>query len=250
MPRPPSPSYTTLGPSASQVGSPPGVLALQDVKTEPPQRGSLLHTIQYEGSGGWVQAPLGRVWCSARHAGAKVIDLKKVCFAALIPPDMDKMVFCSSKRGWKHSMPGGYSVAYSFEKALPDSDLVSKRARDEGGARGGRGRGGGGYNLKYEPSHDTSWSGKGSWAAKGAYGGKGGWGGKGEGGGKGGGKGQWGGNGDWGGKGDWNAGGNWNAGGKGDWSAGGGWAASGGWQPAEKGKGRGGKGSYGRGGWN
>ena len=45
----------------------------------------MAHLIQYEGSGSWVQTPQGRVWCSAKHVGAKVIDLKPMCFAALLP---------------------------------------------------------------------------------------------------------------------------------------------------------------------
>ena len=222
MPRPPSPSYSNLGPSASQVGSPPGVLALKDVKSEPSPRGSLASTIQYEGTGGWVQSPLGRVWCSARHAGAKVIDLKKTCFAAFLPPDMNKQAFCTLRAGCKHAMPGGYSPAWSFDRALSDAELISKRPRDEGGSRGGRGRG----NYKLEQPYDYSWGGKGSWGSKG--GGKGSWGGKGGGAGKG----------DWGGKGSWGGKGEGTGGAKGEW----------GYPASEKGKGKG-KGK-GEGGWS
>ena len=96
MPRPSSPSYSSLGPSASQAGSPAkNVLQLRDIKSERVPRGSLVHTVQYEGTGGWVQSPAGRVWVSAKHAGSKVIDLSRTCFAAFLPPDMEKGPFLS-----------------------------------------------------------------------------------------------------------------------------------------------------------
>ena len=247
MPRPPSPDYSTLGPSASQIGSPPGggVLQLRDVKSEKPVRGSLSHTIQYEGNGGWVQSPAGRVWVSAKHAGAKLMDLSRVCFAALLPPDMEKAPYCtSSNKSCRHAMPGGYSFVCDFKRALRDDELVSKRPGEQRqNTRSTRGRGGG-QNDQYSLQPDHSW-----WNGRGSGGGKGSWSGKGEA------KGGWGAKGDWGGKGEWSQNASWGGkgehggkgewtskgsyGAKGDWSVKPEWSAKGDWSAGAKGKGKG-----------
>ena len=261
MPRPASPDYSTLGSSASQVGSPAGggVLQLRDIKSEKLPRGSLVHTIQYEGNGGWVQSPAGRVWVSAKHAGAKLIDLSRVCFGALVPPDMERAPYCTGNKNCRHSMPGGYSFVCDFKRALRDDELVSKRpGEQQQQTRSTRGRGAGQheqYNL--QPDHSW-WNGRGSKGAKGSWGGKGEWGAKGS----------WGAKGDWGGKGDWGQHANWSSkgehGGKGEWSGKGSWGSKGDWQvkpewggkgewsTGEKGKGKGkGKGdsSWGNNSW-
>ena len=254
MPRSASPDYSTLGPSASQVGSPAGanVLQLRDIKAEKQARGSLVHTVQYEGNGGWVQSPAGRVWVSAKHAGAKLLDLSRICFAALLPPDMEKGPYCTGNKNCRHAMPGGYSFVCDFKRALRDDELVSKRPHEQRQpSRSTRGRGSAQqahYNL--QPDHSW-WNGRGSgsakgpWGAKGEWGAKGGWAAKGDWGGKG----EWGSKGSWGGKPEW--GGKPDQGGKGDWSGKGGWGAKGEWTPkqewgakgewpsGEKGKGKG-----------
>ena len=182
------------------------------------------------------QSPRGRVWCSAKHVGAKLIDVRSMCFAALLPPEMDKHLYCTGKRGCRHALQGGYSVVHSFTKALPEAELVSKRQRDEY-ADYGRGRGGGRGKRRADTSAD--WYGKGAWSAKGSWGGKGDWEPKQEYPAKG----QWGSKGEsWGGKGaQW--------GGKGDqWGAKGAWGAKGEWGAGEKGKGKGS--SKGSGSWD
>ena len=245
---PPSPDYSNLGPSASQVGgSPQNVLTLTDLKESPSRRGSLVHTIKYEGSGGWINSKAGRMWVSAKHIGAKVIDVNKTCFAAFLPPDMDKNAFCTKKSGCLHSLPTGYAFVVSFDRALRDDELITKRPREDGYSRNGRGRG----SSQSDYSHNaSSWGGaKGAWPskrgrAKGDWGAKGDWSGKGQ---------QWGGNQQWGGKGDWSAQNDWS--GKGSWGGKGEWAPKleynpQDWSTGEKGKGKGkGKGanSWGKG---
>ena len=241
MPPAPEAAYSQLGPSASEIGAPANVLALRDVKAESPQKGALVSTIQWQGSGGWIHTPAGRQWLSLKHAGSKVIDVKKVCFGALLPPGMDPLPYCTGKDRCKHAIPGGYSKIAMFDRALRDDELVTKREREDGkSSRSSRGRGG----DRRRDGGGGGWSGNNQWSSKGGGGQKGDWQPKaewqprndwnawGEWQSKGGnpGKGEWGGKGSWGGKGEWNAGG------KGDWNS----------PPAEKGKGKGkGKGESG-----
>ena len=219
----------------------------------------MVHTIQYEGNGGWVQSPGGRVWVSAKHAGSKMIDLQRVCFGALLPPDMEKAPFCTGSAKCKHSMPGGYSFVCDFTRALRNDELITKRPREEQQqyTRSSRGRGGRQQN-QYNLQADDSWwngrgsGGRGSWGAQGDYGAKGNWGSKGDGGQKGGwgGKGEWSAKGSWGAKGDWNGKGAWGA--KGEWNVKPEWGAKGEWSAGEKGKGKGrgkGEGSWGNDSW-
>ena len=222
-PTPVDPAYSQLGPSASEAGGPTNVLALRDVKTETAGKGALAETIQWQGSGGWIQTPAGRQWLSLKHAGSKVIDIKKVCFGALLPPGMDPLPYCTGREKCKHAIPGGYSKVSSFDRALRDDELVTKRGRDESksSSRSSRGRGGdrrrdgggggwgqgqwgskgggaqkgdwqqqGDWQPKSEWNAWNDWQGKGGHSGKGDWGGKGNWGGKGEG--TGGAKGEWG----------------------------------------------------------
>ena len=250
-------AYSQLGPSASEVGGPTGVLALRDIKAEPQPKGSLVSTIQWQGSGGWVQTPAGRQWLSLKHAGSKVIDIKRVCFAACLPPGMDPAPYCTGREKCKHAIPGGYSQISSFDRALRDDELITKRDREEGGApsKSSRGRGG---DRRRDNGRGGGWSDKNAWGSKGGRGQKGDW--------------QqqqwqqqhggdwnawqqqpkpdwnawndWQGKGGYTGKGDWGSKGSW--GGKGEWNGG----ARNEWAPAEKGKGKGkgkGEGPWGRG---
>ena len=107
---------------------------------------------------------------SAKHAGAKPLDLSRVCFAALLPPDMEKAPYCTSNnKSCRHAMPGGYSFVCDFKRALRDDELVSKRPGEQRqNTRSTRGRGGGQHDqYSLQPDHSW-WNGRGSGGGKGS----------------------------------------------------------------------------------
>ena len=160
-----SPSYSDLGPSASQISSPHGQAAAAKQARERQQAGSVLQleygvarseltqcgrgtlasTLRIEGAGVWFEGPKGFVWCSAKHAGSTPYDPSRSCLAAVLPDDVDKGLYCTGKPGCKHNLPGGYTKWFAH-KVLSNEEITTKRARDDPGkgtrgAAKGRGRG-------------------------------------------------------------------------------------------------------------
>ena len=152
-------SQLSIGPSASQLSSPSrfaaptkeALEALQGAaRTKAAQggadpakigdRGSRLGELEQCGSGVWIAAQEGRTWCSAK--GPALLNLQKVCVAAVLPKKQRTIEFCSKGRGCNHSLPEGYSVFHSKVPMAPESMLLDNATSS--GGRGGKGRGGGG----------------------------------------------------------------------------------------------------------
>lgn len=109
-----------------------------------------MYELEESGSGVWVAVQNGRTWCSAK--GPKLLDLSKVCVAAVLPKRMRTIEYCSGGRGCTHALPVGFQVFHSKLPMAPESMSIAaptpgkgrgKGAKREKGAKGGRGGKGG-----------------------------------------------------------------------------------------------------------
>ena len=143
----------SVGPSASQLGSPvmpsltTAALAALQKQTRTAsevskskaassvasglERGSLLHTLKYEGAGFWLTTTSGKVWCSAK--GPRRLDLYQVCNASLLPEGVEKAPYCNLARGCRHLLPKRFEVVHS-SSVIAAADLISGGADEAKGA--------------------------------------------------------------------------------------------------------------------
>ena len=92
------------------------------------ERGSLLHTLRYEGNGFWIDTTSGSVWCGAK--GYIPLDLYSACNAALLPEGIAKFPYCNLGRGCKHALPRNFEAVHSTS-VVPAADLLKKDTRTE-----------------------------------------------------------------------------------------------------------------------
>ena len=103
-----------------------------------PERGSLLHTLKWEGNGYWIATTAGNVWCGAK--GFRPIDLNNACTASLLPEGVPRLPYCSHSRGCRHNLPRNYEVVHST-KVLSPAELLKKGNPGKGGEKGKKGKG-------------------------------------------------------------------------------------------------------------
>ena len=145
---PPPPSYAPSCATGFAMPPPPADPARSST------RGSLAHTLQFQGGGVWAPTSQGLRWCGAKHSGATPFDITKACAAAVLPDGMDRQLYCTRHEGCKHQLRHGYTRLLLPKVPSPDELITKKPAAapaGEPGKKKSRGRGGrGGRGAKAE----------------------------------------------------------------------------------------------------
>ena len=150
----------SLGPSASQAGTPvmpsltaAALAALQtqtrtasevskgkakSSQSDAQERGSLVHTLKYEGNGFWIATTSGNVWCGAK--GYIPLDLYSACNAALLPEGVPRLPYCTLSRGCRHILPKNFEAVHS-SKVIPAKDLLKVDAGGDKAKEKAKGKG-------------------------------------------------------------------------------------------------------------
>ena len=111
-------------------------------------RGSLSHTLQFQGGGVWAPTSQGLRWCGAKHSGSTPFDITKACAAAVLPDGMDRQLYCTRHEGCKHQLRHGYTRLLLPKVPSPDELITKKPAAAPAGepgkkkSKGSGGRGG------------------------------------------------------------------------------------------------------------
>ena len=128
MPFPPGMPPPFYAPSCVGAFSQPASAPQPPMPTGPPpqKKGSLAHTLQFAGGGVWASTSQGLRWCGAKHQGSSPFDITKACAAAVLPDEMDRELYCTRQANCKHLLRHGYTRVCS-PKMLSQHELVTKK---------------------------------------------------------------------------------------------------------------------------